>query len=247
MASKISGLPIAEAAIALAQWEAERVGASTHRTFLSALAVGLGQKGVEVSSLPVFQGIRKAAARRLALEPPKPAVAAEPHQVAQLIRQPSREATVVEAMWATASRFSDFRHARLNQSNASISLALHKGDPLGRLGAVKFFGEDQLGVMSRALHLVQQEEITYKQMYNYIRRIQPGLTVHSIRRGALTTLSDDHEVEELQLMGTHASPQSSRRYIHPKRHQREPSRMIAMSNQLMSSLNAGPAPLRRNW
>jgi hypothetical protein len=87
---------------------------------------------------------------------------------------------------------------------------------------------------------------TYDQIYRALKKTHPDLTVHSIRRGALTFLaSQGYSHAEIGLLSLH-TPQSDeslgvRRYIDPDVAQPEAQKQLQMSMCLWQAISTKPA------
>ena len=226
----------AEVARGLIWTQSTRLRASSLRTFKSALLSGARWTLHEdLSHHPEFEGVHRWVSRNLALHPPEPKPAMKPAMVAHIMNAATPVMrSVIKSLWGTSSRFSDLKNATLTDTD--LKLAAHKGDYLGRIGYHKFLPGNLVKDMGVALKAVKEYKVSYNHLYSHIRRHAPGHAVVSIRRGAMTLLSETCEVRDLMLIGTHSSEVSSRRYVAPHPNQREPRKLLEMSSLLLNSL-----------
>lgn len=215
----------------------DRMKASSLKTFKAALVAGVRREmQVNLTEFPSFEGVSRWIARNLALHPSTPTPAMPPEVVRNVIGATTDQdlKATITGLFTTASRFSDLRHARLAKND--LKLSAHKGDFLGKIGYHKFIPRPLIPDMRRALEAVQGNRVTYRRLLQLIKRVDPTMSVVSLRRGAMTLLARDYETRDLMLIGTHASEVSSRRYIEPNEHQTESRKTLTMSSRLLAQI-----------
>jgi hypothetical protein len=163
------------------------------------------------------------------------AVAALPQQV-QLATTSSDVgiARTIEFLWSSACRHADLARAEITQVAPGIhrmKWAWQKSDLRGRRHLCKFVWNPP-----RPLRWA-----TYAQVYQAMKRVHKELTVHSLRRGALTFLSEQgYSHADIGRFSLH-TPQADeslgvRRYIDAHHHQPEGQLQLRMSRTLWEAI-----------
>jgi hypothetical protein len=150
-----------------------------------------------------------------------------------------RTARTIQVMWTSACRHADL----LRATTAMVAPGIHrmtwawqKSDLRGKRHLCKFI------VYPRPL----PRWASYQQVYRAIKKIHPELTVHSIRRGALTYLaSKGYSHSEIGKLSLH-TPQSDealavRRYVDPHFTQPEGQLQLRMSSDLWQAIRTRSA------
>jgi hypothetical protein len=206
---------------------------SSLRNLASALSSAADRRGIFLGD-PEWKGLKRWISREQALHPPTPAVPATAPQIAGLIAQADpQHSHVLRALWSTASRFGDLQHASIDGPSgdyAMMSLPIHKGDPLGRVGTKKWIPRGVADSVQKASEAVTQRKVTYRSLNKLMKRA--GLTVHSARRGAATSLAKTRGIDKVALMTGHQSLTSARRYVDPRVITQEGQDQLDMADDL---------------
>jgi hypothetical protein len=165
-----------------------------------------------------------------------------PLQIQQAVR--TSDATIartIQFLWTSACRHADLGRAEIQTVAPGIhqmKWAWQKSDIRARRFLCKFV----------LLPTLPEAWATYDQVYRTLKRTHPDLTVHSIRRGALTLLATlGYSHAEIGLLSLH-TPQSDeslgvRRYIDPNISQPEARKQLEMSTKLWRAIATKPVPL----
>jgi hypothetical protein len=150
-------------------------------------------------------------------------------------------ARTIEFLWSSACRHADLARADISPVAPGIyrmKWAWQKSDLRGRRYLCKFVWNPPL----------PPQWATYDQVYQAMKRVHADLTVHSLRRGALTYLSaQGYSHAEIGRFSLH-TPQTDeslgvRRYIDPHPTQPEGRRQLQMSETLWKAINTKTASL----
>lgn len=168
------------------------------------------------------------------------ALAAPPEVIRQGMQKKDLVAAIIYLMWISASRHRDLEIVReWSWENAQV-LRLRwdrmKSDRFGQRAPVKYIH----------IHKEWKKLLSTKAVVNYrtissrLKKIDPTLTVHSVRRGACTQLAQmGMSMEDIALLSAHSqgmlNQMGVRRYVDPSMSQPEGKKQVQMS-QLLSSL-----------
>lgn len=166
----------------------------------------------------------------------KRAMAATPQDVRAVMRLSPQVAPTLLALWVTASR-----HADLNQitrvtgyppTTVMLQWNRQKSDRFGQRAVTKCVCWDRPW---------PKEWAPYRSVLAAMKNYRQDLTVHSIRRGAVSYLSQQgHSFEEIAMLTAHtpsADPNLAvRRYADPHPAQPESKTQMEMSRKLMRSI-----------
>lgn len=139
-------------------------------------------------------------------------------------------------LWLSASRHGDLervtRITRIRQDAVCVQWNAQKSDRYGERRITKFVFWPWK---------VPEAWSSYRQTLALMKHIRPELTVHSLRRGAMTTLADlGHEMKEIGELSGHAPTEDPnlgvRRYIEPSIHQPQGRRQLQMSRELYEKI-----------
>jgi integrase len=167
----------------------------------------------------------------------RPAPIVTPEQLRALLpRCPAHARATILLQWVSGCRHADLLKARLEKVTPDVlrmSWSTQKSDRLGKRHLTKFIYYP-LPLLPLA---------NYREVYGRMKIIAPDLTVHSIRRGALTYLAEQgHSHEEIMKLSLHAPTADPclavRRYIEPTHLQPEAVTQIHLSKALWRPLCA---------
>ena len=189
----------------------------------------------------------------------KQAVPAKPAEVL-LLREvlPHNLAAAATFLFLTASRYADLRcmvmrsvwkqvpHGSLV---IRVDLPIWKSDRYGRRFFSKTFQLPHYLTLGDIRTLVQTPP-DYWRLLQAIKEIAPQLSVHSLRRGAVTTLAPSFEGQEILLLTGHATafePREVRRYTDPTPHSKEAMLQRRMVNHLVAEMEKASTARQLNW
>jgi integrase len=165
----------------------------------------------------------------------RPAPTITPDQMKVLLTRSPREARgTIVLQWVSGCRHADLLKARMEKVTPSIlrmSWSTQKSDRLGKRHLVKF------------IHFpLQIPQLSgYREVYKRLKDVDPSLTVHSLRRGALTFLATQgYSHETIMKLSLHAPTSDPclavRRYVEPSHLQPEAMEQIELSKALWRPL-----------
>jgi hypothetical protein len=165
------------------------------------------------------------------------ALAAAPQDIQKILRaEPPKTRRTIRLLWVTASRHADLgRMASVQLVSDNVWMAkwgAMKGDRYGQRCVTKFFFWK--GTIPRPF-------ASYRTVLEAMKKTNQDLTAHSVRRGAVTFLSDQGYPNNSIAMLTGHAPTSDphlaiRRYADPSPNQPESKLQIQMSKALWESL-----------
>lgn len=156
---------------------------------------------------------------------------------------PSRTKHTVMLMWITAARHADLRAGKLVKSFggenqwkvAYIRFGPWKSDPTGSAQASK-----TVPVSPELLQMLQQEDyVNFSRTNAFLKSINPSLTPHSIRRGAIAYLARHHPPETIAMLTQHAAGQAkggAQKYMPPSMYGPLPSTQLRLASALWDSV-----------
>lgn len=172
------------------------------------------------------------------------APAAEPRHVRNaILNAPADIGWTIRLMWVSASRHADVLQAQLRMVAPGVmrmSWTVQKSDRYGERRISKFITWAG-GVRIPA---------SYWRVLRQMKTASPELTVHSVRRGAMTFLADQgHEMARIRELSQHTPTDDPnlavRRYVDPSPNQPESRRQQSMSQELAGAIDGrGCHPLR---
>lgn len=192
--------------------------------------------------------------KQLANTKVKKATPISPAQVALALRSaPPTTAATILWMWIGAARHADLKPARVESwkqighlSVACLRFGPWKSDPTGKREASKVLPVNPL---LRSL-LKQRAFSSFRQVKLALKKIDPALSVHSIRRGAIKALSVDHSADEIAVLTQHAAGQTrsqAHKYAPLSATGPTPSLQLTLASKLWKLLSSRTAPLPPEW
>lgn len=211
-----------------------RYGASLRKLLLYAWPLGR----VSVEEFFLHQRLAQRMGARL---PVHRAVAAKPRHMVKILRSrlPLLFRVLFLFLWLSLSRFADLSAAVFRQRKGLIqtNVPTHKGDPLGKRPLVKF--TPAVGPLTADLVRKAARIITYARALAALKRILPRLSLHSFRRGGVTTLSGSHPLVDIARLSGHSSTQARdergiRAYAVPRPSSHEARHQLLLAHSLWS-------------
>ena len=157
---------------------------------------------------------------------------------------PRRVANTIKLLWISAARHADLKAGKLVLSDGGkkfTTVVLHfgpwKSDRTGSRQATKALPVDK-GILEL---LTTRSYASYEEVAKFLARVNPSLTVHSIRRGAITFLGQTHSPEDIAVLTQHAAGQSrsgAHRYLPPTANGPMASLQLRLACMLWSSLSS---------
>ena len=204
----------------------EGIAASTALEYVGRARVALRRMGIEVGDSQLLADFSRGLKREGALRPQRQAVPALASQVRKAIRlEPSRDTQLALVLgWAGAARVSDVTRLRvrdvsLEQGYAAINWSETKSDPF-RLGVTTgvTLSAEWMGSLRTAMIGREPDDLlvrtTYREVVRALRRTDPTLSGHSLRRGALQDLLlSGAGLEAIRQVSRHSSINSLVRYL----------------------------------
>ena len=192
--------------------------------------------------------------KRLAQAKLKKATPISPAQVALVIRSaPPTTAATILWMWIGAARHADLKPAhveswkRLGQLPVvCLRFGPWKSDPTGKREASKVLPVNPL---LKSL-LKKRAFSSFAQVKVALKKIDPTLSVHSIRRGAIKALSMEHSADEIAVLTQHAAGQTrsqAHKYAPLSATGPTPSLQLMLASKLWKMLSSRTAPLPPEW
>eukprot|EP00760_Papus_ankaliazontas_P013789 PhM_4_TR15898/c2_g1_i1/m.71902 len=218
-------------ATALAQMWYERLKPSTAVTYIRTL------KAIRPDLVsPVINDVLVRARKEAPVIVANRAKAATPQETASLCRRGHLEAVTVRAMWVTASRHADLGRivqATLYPENTvMLQWGTMKSDRFGQRGVTKcVYWKGQW----------PRKWASYTAVMKYCRSLNPELSAHSFRRGAVCFLAArGYSFHEIAALTAHTPTEDPclavRRYADPHPAQQESRAQRAMSQALQEAL-----------
>lgn len=178
-----------------------------------------------LSEAQVIIDVRRALRRLGAQKPNRQAAPATTNQIRQalvLSREPRIWAAVLIA-WRSGSRVGDVvrlrgADVRLVEGGLRIGWWLTKSDPfhVGAISSVAL-SEAEVRKISPILHTRKEPlfpEVTTAQVSGLLKKVDPALTCHSLRRGALTALlRSGATLDQIQTFSNHSTLTALLRYL----------------------------------
>jgi len=193
-----------------------------------------------------WQDAMKCAYKAAAVAEVNHAVAATPEQIQTLLQSnivPTKVQDTVLLQWISASRHADLEHMYLAQvwrypiapheNTVAVrwNLPVWKSDLLGKRHCSKTITMPE-AVLRR---IMQGGFAGYREVYRHMTKM--ALTVHSIRRGAVTALSNKGEApESIVTLTQHAMPGEAialRVYMEPSPESKEARKQMCLSFELL--------------
>ena len=218
--------------IAVAFWVSRKrqgpsgIAASTALEYVGRARVALRRMGVDVSDSQLLADFSRGLKREGALRPERQAVPALASQVrAAVRREPCWETQLALVLgWAGAARVSDVvrlrvRDVSLQEGYVAINWSETKSDPF-RLGVTTgvVLSAEWVGTLRTAMIGRNPEDLlcrtTYAKVVRALKRVDPTLSGHSLRRGALQDLlTSGAGLESIRQVSRHASLDALARYL----------------------------------
>lgn len=176
---------------------------------------------------------------KAAAHQPRKATPATPQNVAVLFEAlPKRMAVATTFLFITASRYGDLRHMFLTRTwryggktIVRVDLPTFKSDRFGKRSFAKTIYVPTLLTLEDIRQLLQCPP-EYWALLHAVKSIYPQLSVHSFRRGAVTTLAQKFQGQEILLLTGHSiscEAREIRRYTEPA-----PNTTEAMAQEKMA-------------
>ena len=214
---------------------------STALTYALTAQAHIPEVGADTKTKEAILFLKKEASRH-EMKKATPITPLEMKKIAQL--PPSRTKHTVMLMWITAARHADLRAGRLvryfggekDWKVAYIRFGPWKSDPTGSAQASK-----TVPVSTELLHLLQHEDyVNFSRTNAFLKSINPSLTPHSIRRGAIAFLSHNHSPEEIAKITQHSAGQAkggAHKYMPPSMHGPLPTKQMQLASELWDALS----------
>lgn len=174
---------------------------------------------------------------------PRQALPATPTDIAAMLRHPNvKLGAMALTMYLSASRHADVAAMVPREESPMavlVDLLPFKSDIFHRRFLTKalFLPPRWHSAILRLLHSNVQP--SYREMLTFVKECNSKLTVHSLRRGAVTTLSSCFQLEEIVMLTLHTmpmEPSSARRYISPSLHHTLAMLQLRMSRYLWEAV-----------
>ena len=203
------------------------IAPSTALEYVGRARVALRRMGVDVADSQLLADFSRGLKREGALRPQRQAVPALASQVrAAIRREPCRDVQLALVLgWAGAARVSDVvrlrvRDVSLQGGYVAVNWSETKSDPF-RLGvttgvslSVEWMGALRTAMIGREPEDLLLVRAAYRDVVRALKRVDPTLSGHSLRRGALQDLlMAGAGMESIRQVSRHASLDALARYL----------------------------------